>query len=70
MTLLTFIFLTYTMLQLLEVIPKMAADMTISVGLNLYSALQVPFEGTVRSMLSGGMAEASKAAKGKGLTSF
>ena len=50
--LLTFLFVTYILLELLKVIPQMAADMTISVGINLYRSMQLPFEQQIRSTLS------------------
>lgn len=50
LTLFTFIFATFAMMKLLEVIPEMASNMTLGTGLNLMSQLQVPFEGAINGL--------------------
>jgi hypothetical protein len=69
LTLLTFIFTTWCMIQLMDIIPEMAKNMTIGVGVSLYRQMQAPFEGAVSSMLKGAEDSAKSSVAGKGLVS-
>jgi hypothetical protein len=67
LTLLTFIFVNFAMVKLLEVIPEMAKNMTTYVGVSLARGLQVPFESQINKLIGSAQGKAQQYAQGKGL---